>query len=238
MDNTYNIRTANENDLFSIREWVSEFRCNLNIIEQSVRDEQLIVLEKNNFIVGFLVLTPCELLILEINSKYRGQGYGKALVEWAMAQYFEQDINVVNVECTPETSVSFWKHMGFEIFEKPNNWDGKQYGYKVLERDLKANLGESKHVLIEFYPESILHSNQEIPPFKTYDMENCMASEGVIDLSRRAICSYIELEGDPVISINVDNQNIYKNKIKRECAEKIGVKRDKSFTYYIDQIIQ
>lgn len=45
------------------------------------------------------------------------------------------------------------------------------------------------------------------------------------------------IESDPVIIINVDNKEIYKNKIKRDCSKNYGVKVDKSNTYYLDKII-
>jgi len=128
MENEIQIKIASSNDLSFIESWLIEekkkssndfkgFYCNWKVIKSSYEENNLFVLLLNTKAIGILSLDNFNPNILEIHPDYRGKGYGKRLAEWAVTNAFNNNVNILEIECEPQSSRFFWEKLGFQIFE-------------------------------------------------------------------------------------------------------------------------
>lgn len=113
------------NRLDEISEWLREeraatglgFYCNITVIEKAFRDNRAFCLTWKNKAIGFLIFsryrTTGRIEIAEVNPAYRAWGGGRFLVNHSMPAFASRGIFVVDLECQPVESESFWRHMGF-----------------------------------------------------------------------------------------------------------------------------
>jgi len=237
------IRYSNDDDINEILKWLKEqdnkgihdtFHCNRNLtVEEHKKGKLAVYIDPDsNLVVAYQwggLISPG---ILEVNEKYRGKGIGRMLVDFRIQEALENDEPVLRIECTPETSVPFWKHMGFQTYGL-----GNKYAFKLLKKThTLPKKGHSCNVKISFFNES-KKWDPTIEPNKSFNLTAILLPERVVCLSKRV--SYFHIKGqsfnDPVLSITIDDEKIYLNKAKYEKAERLGVKTDGKVVY-IDQI--
>jgi len=237
------IQNATEQDLEFIKMWLKQeqidteegFFPNWNIIEKVYQNNRLIVLIINDSACGFAVCRKSGIDILEIHPDFRKRGYGRFLVQYIIDKAYEDDLSVVRIECEPETSIPFWKKMGFTVYET-KELDKNYIGYKVLERKLTLLKGKEIPFSISFYPEEVRYE-KNIEPFKIYRGIGSVNNLGEISLPERAICFYPQSEKDPVVLININGKEVYKDKVKRSAANSFGVQGYDGYVYYLDKIV-
>ncbi|THF52985.1 GNAT family N-acetyltransferase [Flavobacterium supellecticarium] len=115
-------------NLNEIKSWLLEehkisnegFYCNWNLIEKSYENEELLIFQNDDLIIGFITWRNCgiyaSLDIMEIKPNYRRKGFGKLFYE-SVADYY-QSIGLIAIKlfCAPITSEKFWKKIGFIKF--------------------------------------------------------------------------------------------------------------------------
>jgi len=111
--------------LDEISEWLREeeatcdegFYCNINVIEKAFRNKEAFCITWKNQAIGFLIYSRYKrkgrIEIAEVNPACRGWGAGRFLVENSMSTFASRGVFVVDLECRPKKSETFWRHMGF-----------------------------------------------------------------------------------------------------------------------------
>lgn len=86
-------------------------------VPQALRDvEHLIIAEDDSGNpLGFIGTKSCRLQMLFLLPKERGKGTGKKLLQYAIENY---GINEVTVNEQNPQAVGFYKHMGFETYQR------------------------------------------------------------------------------------------------------------------------
>lgn len=93
------------------------FYCNLAVINKAFIEKDIFCVTVKDKAIGFAVYTThrctARIEIAEVCPSYRGFGAGKFLVENCLQALAKRDIRVVDLECEPKSSESFWQHMSF-----------------------------------------------------------------------------------------------------------------------------
>lgn len=127
------IGKAKRADLDYILGWLEEeyakngegFWCNENVIRAIFTHRRLWVLRVDGLAIGFLAGPYAILCVKETE---QGKGYGKALAQRMLSIAKRQKKRSLTIECSPERSLDFWRHMGF----KYHNIGGSKYAHIVL----------------------------------------------------------------------------------------------------------
>ena len=149
-----NICTVNFNplqkEIVDIEKWLIEedshtglgFYCNWNVIEFSVKRGELVSISYDNDNIGFATwrLTSDKTVrieICEIKPTYRGQGFGRILINKLLDFLKNRGVFAVDLQCAPKNSEHFWKHIGFNEFpDPPENYEftsgSNKYLYLIL----------------------------------------------------------------------------------------------------------
>jgi len=237
------IRYSTEDDLKEILRWLSEqekngiedtFYCNRNITIEEHNEGKLIVYIDpiTDLPVAYQwggLISPG---ILEVHIDHRGKGIGKKLVEYRIKEARENNKVLLIIQCTPISSIPFWEHMGFQ-FSGVN----EREAFMLLDKknDLPEH-GTPCPVKICFFSEE-RKWKEETAPIKIFTPLAVKTDEKYIYLSERV--SYFHTtnqhDNDPVISINIEGEQIYLNKAKYDEAKKLGVKKDGP-AFYLDKI--
>lgn len=129
---------------------------NWNIISEAFsRNELVVLIEKDiDIAVGFLVFeineVIIEIVIMELNSKYRNKGLARRLVEDTFSKFKKKGIIVCELFCSTEQSESFWKRLGF--INLPNSLCGNLIRmYKTLIPTLKISEPNEMYERIELW---------------------------------------------------------------------------------------
>lgn len=239
------IRNATKKDLAAVEKWLraereqrgESFFCNWSIIANACKRKELIVLAADGDIVGFVVDAPSGPDIVAVRPDKRGMGYGRRLAEWAITSAIDRGNSVIEGECAPESSVPFWKKMGFTVSQNRRESRGGPYAYKVLERKIALSEGPRVPFEIAFYPEK-RDWNKNIKPFRMYAGEAQLLKDGSLQLPERAICFLPEIRDfdDCVVRVAVNGTRQFENKVKHPEANYIGVHRDVGGIYFLDKI--
>ena len=98
------------------------FYHNRSIIRKAARKSEMKCMMAGREILGFAVFTlgkvRCAIDILEIRSKYRGLGYGHMFALNVIEMLFSRGAMHIEVECSPRSSESFWRDLGFIDIEE------------------------------------------------------------------------------------------------------------------------
>lgn len=239
------IRRSTDADLRAIHAWLVDqnarnvpgtFLCNWRLTEACHRDGELLIYvdgESGDPVAyqwGGLVRPG----ILEVRHDMRGKGIGRKLVARRIAQAYERDQCLLVIQCTPSSSIPFWKRMGFTVF---NSGDGHNYAYRILEK--KHELPSDAipvSVAIRFFPKE-REWKDDVPALSAAEPCAVRTSDGVVHLSERVffLSAIHHNAGNPVVEIEIGGQLIYRSKAKYEEAQRIGV-HSCTNGFYIDQI--
>ena len=95
-----------ENDIVNIAKYVKQA---LIVIKH------LIVVSINNEFVGFMGIDDRKLEMLFLDPDARGNGIGRKLIEYGISNY---NINEVSVNEQNTNAYGFYKHMGFNVYNR------------------------------------------------------------------------------------------------------------------------
>ena len=237
---------ATENDLKVILGWLEReyeedeegFWSNRCMITRSFReDRDLWMIRKDGEAVAFQV-GVYGTDIACVRKDARGQGYGTALANFSLARAFEDNVNVLCLECCPRSSLPFWEKMGFERYGDFSPWD-RITVRRVLHRkhDIPTDLPKVE-VTVSFYPEAVLYSSG-VSPFQVCRLTGGLLENGRVKLPCRVIGLTQDAEPhDLVVKIEVNGDMWCFCKAKYDEAEAVGVQRGRdSHSYYIDEIV-
>ena len=242
------IKQAQASDVEYIMRWLEgEYRtndggffCNESVIHNHFKHEELYVfLDDSQCAVGFITGPTAGPSILSVKEDRRKQGVGRELAEFIIGKAREENTCVMHIQCEPQSSVPFWKKMGFEIL-RPSRC-GYIYASLTLGRTHCLPTGVDVSVSIKFYPESKLYESN-VTPLLEANPRAIREDGSLIILAERALLNRTTLDSgdvkDPVVSICVDGEEIYCDKAKYPKAENIGIQRQNCIAFYIDQIRQ
>ncbi|WP_110955429.1 GNAT family N-acetyltransferase [Anaerosinus massiliensis] len=85
-------------------------------------------------ITGFMGIAEDKLEMLFIHPVSRGNGIGKALLNYAIEQ---EKVKLVDVNEQNAQAVEFYKHMGFSVVNR-SEFDGAGKHYSILHMELKS----------------------------------------------------------------------------------------------------
>ncbi|PXY41808.1 hypothetical protein DMB65_04375 [Flavobacterium cheongpyeongense] len=120
--------TPIENDLKTIEKWLFEedkksnsgFYGNFQTIKKSFEENRLVIVKREEKIVGFLVWIKgdlhIEIDILEIHPKHRREGIGEYFVNQISNHFIQKGFKALKLFCSPKESEKFWNSLGFIKF--------------------------------------------------------------------------------------------------------------------------
>lgn len=246
---TTEVIEATREDLASILAWLkrnydedsgSGFWCNREVIRCALDEPRsLWVIRRNGEAVAFQV-GEYSAKILSVRKDYRKCGMATSLVEASITRAKTANVNVLSVECKPETSLEFWKKMGFEKYRDPRQLDALTVR-RVFPRTYGLPSNSSPvEVVIGFYPEAALYDRtQYIRPIVEHHVLGVHGLDGWIMLERRVIglCDDVPPGTDLAIKIEANGVERCFCKAKRDDARDIGVQRDCfGDTFFIDRV--
>lgn len=240
---------ATHEDLTCILDWLEReynedgglgFWCNRKIITRALgRPGGLWVIRRKGEAVAFQV-GEFAADIISVRKDERRCGLARRLVEASIGRAEAKDVNVLSGECAPETSLGFWKRMGFEEYRDPLQPNALTVR-RVLPRtfSLPPNLPIVEAV-IGFYPEaSQYHLSRDVKPISEDRVAGSRNQDGSVTLVRRVlgICDD-EPEGrDLVVKVEVDGMERCFCKAKHQSARDLGVRQDEiGNTFYVDRL--
>ncbi len=237
---TENIKVAAKIDLNKIEQWLRKeyekegqgFFSNKDIVIDNFYKNQLFVYIINNFPVGFITGPFDGPSILNVNKDFQGIGVGTRLFEYILNKAIKNKIDVIKIQCKPETSVGFWEKMGFTIHEKHEH----SYGYMIIEYKNNILSGEKIKVVINTYSED---NDEEV--LSTYEPIAFLNKNKSITLAERLFLFektlFEQFGKDLIVSVVINGEEIYKDKAKREKAKDIGINKSRhDYGYFIDNI--
>lgn len=236
---------ATDDDLATILGWLeieyheddeSGFWCNRHSIEQGHREwDDLYVVRQGGEAVAFQagIYSPS---ISSTRKDARRQGYATALFEAGRERAIADNVNLLDIECTPRTSWPFWQKRGFVRYGNMGEW-ATITARMELERyfDLPRE-AERKLVHVAFYPEE-KKWGEGAEPIRAITLQSAVLPDGSLQLPRRAVGITDDIpRGDMVVEIAVDGDVICCEKAKY--ADGFGVQRDtRGGTFYIDKVL-
>lgn len=93
----------------------------------------IVAIDENNRPMGFMGINEPEIDMLFIDNKNRGQGIGKALINFGITNYRANQITVN--EQNPQ-AIGFYEHMGFAVYQRQATDDQGQ-PFPILKMRLK-----------------------------------------------------------------------------------------------------
>lgn len=114
------------------------FYCNWNIIQSSFNKNGIAIISLNRLPIGFAIWNhsldyTVTLDIVEINPKFRGQGFGNILISQLFEYFKSKKIVVVDLQCSPANSENYWRKLKFAEFpDFMRRNGGNKNLYKVL----------------------------------------------------------------------------------------------------------
>ena len=106
-------------------EGMSGFYLHRSIIRKAFQESEMKCLVVGRIVVGFATIRLREsysrIELFEIRPGYRNKGYGRQFAAYIIRFLLSKGAPYIAVECSPQTSESFWRSLGFETHEaKPH----------------------------------------------------------------------------------------------------------------------
>lgn len=235
------VRRAVQNDFNALMAWLKAeweqtergFYCNRGVIERAFISGQLIVAVEQNEPVAFLASGLTRDGILEVRPDKRGRGLGRLMFEAGLQEAVDLDISMLEIECAPATSATFWQRMGFTLFSE-------RYAFMEIPKTYELPTGGSEvDVVISFHIDPDQQYGRLDGATSSFTPKAVRVEDGSIHLESRVLHNphLAKESGDPVVRIVVNGQQIYFHKVKYKEASELGVQRDLEGNFYIDKIM-
>lgn len=240
-----NIRNSTDADLAEVGRWLKAeyerdgegFWCNRNILEDAHAKGRLLVLpdEVTDLPIGFIANGEDGPDVLSVRTDRGGEGAGRRLAQHMVQLFTEQgEVRVIELQCEPETSIPFWRKMGFTHYRS----QGRDRAYKVVEKIWPVDPdAPAVDVRIAFFPEAAKW-RPDTEPLLVATTRAIRESEFSIGLTERVVFHTGIRSGanDTVVSITVNGVELFKDKAKYQQAKDLGVIAD-SYAYYLDEVV-
>ena len=154
------IQNPDKNHLSRIKTWLKAedektgqgFYGNWDVIEKAYQNDKMLVLVRDSKPLAFLIYRIEELTasidIMEVQPKYREHGFGRLIVDDFIKIATESGALAIDLYCSPEDSMRFWKSVGFEKFPKMPRKKSKIWMYKpIVETASIIELASEEEVL-------------------------------------------------------------------------------------------
>jgi GNAT superfamily N-acetyltransferase len=238
---------ATREDLDCILAWLEReyneddgvgFWCNRSTITKAFsKPGHFWVIRQNGEAVAFQV-GEFAADILSVRKDQRKCGLARRLVEASIGRAEAKNVNVLSVQCAPETSLGFWERMGFEEYRDPHQPDDLTVRH-VLARTFKLPPNfPTVEVVVGFYPEASQYDrSNDMKPIGENRVAGSRNQDGSITLARRILgLRDDEPDGrDLVVKVEVDGMELCFCKAKYQSAQDVGVQRDEvGGTFYLD----
>lgn len=241
------IRPSTTEDLAVIHGWLARqdaagvpgtFLCNWELTRRQHDDGELLVCvdEASGEAIAYQWGGLVRPGILEVREDWRGQGVGKLMVAYRLAEAFEHNDDLLLIQCKPSSSIPFWQRMGFELMEGAQ---GKTYGFRTIQRALELpDDGEPVPVTVEWFPEQRMW-NPTTPALATFSPCAARTLDGDVYLAER-VHWFDSLpgrrsQGNVVLRIVVKGEERYCDKARYEAAADVGLQHCRN-GYYLDTI--
>ena len=241
------IRKATDSDLTKVLQWAEEderngydsFFCNRGVIQSCHEDGEVYSLADQTTDLPIAYLPPGrpEPSPMAVKADRRRQGYGSALSQYMLDLWRQKDgASAIDLHCEPPQAIEFWERMGFTGYWHPRH--DRQHGYMVLPKvfDLPAGAPEAS-VKISFFPERV-NWQPGVKPLLVLTPHAVRTADGTIRLAERATLFKEAFPGDHrdiVVAVEIDGQEIYRDKAKYPGARDLGFNRYGS-DWFIDEI--
>ena len=146
------------------------FYCNRGIMKNSFSKNEMATISKTSKTVGFAIWNniadfSVTIDIAEIKPRYRKKGLGEELISRLIDYLISLNIYVAYLECMPESSESFWRHLGFIDFPTHHNLSYKRNKqlFKILVPHLKPTDQSDLIDLIEVWDSEPMKT-EDLPP--------------------------------------------------------------------------
>jgi GNAT superfamily N-acetyltransferase len=218
---------------------VDNFLCNFELTLRAHREHRLIVYVDDpgtGIAVAYQWGGLTQPGILEVRHDMRGRGIGRQLIEHRIAQARRKDEGLLYIQCKPESSIPFWRAMGFTLLEPSDR--GRNYAYRVLDKaHVLPPRGQAVDVTIRAYPEEAKWEPDTKPLFTASPLAMAYR-DGTIRLVERVYIfeRLYPSARDIVVEITVGGRVRYRDKVRCEDAERFGVRRC-SNGFFIDRIL-
>lgn len=147
------INISTEKSLAEILTWLQVeniesndgFFCNKNILLDSHAANEVYCAHFDNNAVGFIIhnkkSSGASIDILEVNPNYRRRRFGTELATHAIHRLFDSDAEFITVKCSPRSSETFWRTLGFIPEDSPYAKAGEPF--QMILHNLSYN---SQHI--------------------------------------------------------------------------------------------
>lgn len=241
------IRKATDSDLAKVLRWAKRdednghvsFYCNRRVIRECHADGDLYVLADpaTDKPIAYLADGRYEPYLMAVKADRRGQGYGTALAQFMIDLWRQKEgACAIDLHCEPPQAIEFWERMGFTGYWHPRHH--RQHGYMVLPKVFDLPVGEPMaSVKISFFPERV-NWQAGVEPLLELTPRAGRTASGTIRLAERASLFEDTLPGDHrdiVVAVEIDGQEVFRDKAKYPGARDLGFKRYGS-DWFIDEI--
>ena len=239
------IRTSTDRDFKAIADWLRDedrqgvadsFYCNLDAIESSHQKGRLLVYLDGStglpvaFQLGGLIHPG----ILEVRHDMRGRGIGRKLVEHCVERARASNECILKIQCKPETSIPFWKKMGFKLLDPKAE---RRLAYRIVEKRHELPTGGvPADVVIRFFQQGQMNQ-KGARPCKLSRPVAVRTDDGLVHLDHQVqFCTELYPNiVDAVVRIDVDGETLCFEKAKYPLAKRLGVQRC-PHGFFIDRI--
>lgn len=222
MVTTPTVEPANAADVTAIRRWLKAeyeraeegFYNHLEKIKQARHEGNLFVVRDKGRAVGFVAASPERYDFLEIHPRYRKMRFGRALAEFCIERSRKADVFIIEIECNPYSSLTFWKQFGFEASP------GSPYARRIFPKtfDLPAD-AKPVDVLIEFLPEEKGWKPDVLPRSQNHPKAAWVGSKYVQLESRLKVPS----NGNMFIRVMLNGKQVFCEKLNDQKTRQLGV---------------
>ena len=215
----------------------SGFWSNRNIIARSHEAGDLWVIRRDGGAVAFQVGEHAA-DIVSVRKDHRDGCFGTALFEASLQRAERDGVNVLEGQCSPETSLGFWERMGFERYDDRRRPDQIRVR-RVLPRkfDLPADLPRVR-VVVEYLPERALYSDSgTVPAIVTHEIEGAVHPDGSVMLARRALGLTDDEPDEADLAVRIEIDGVERIRAKGKYAGSAGVVHDwRGDAFYVDTV--
>lgn len=173
--------------------------------------------------------------ILLVRKEYRKCGMATSLVEASIKRAIAANVNVLSVECKPETSLKFWKKVGFKEYSDPRHPDDLMVRRELPRTYVLPSNMPPVEAVIGFYLEEALYDRTQYIPIVEHRVAG-VRLDGSIMLERRVI-GLCDVPPGQDLAIKIEVNGVERCFCKAKYAKGVGVQRDCfGHTFFIDCI--